>query len=103
MPPPFGDKCLGVAAGVQNAENPDIRSADYVENAVRKTVEIHASHVDKTDSIKLWVAHKRTIVGRKIFGKLQPQTGLLVFIPIVGVPQVSRDERMSFEHDHRRI
>ena len=103
MQPPLGDDCFHITAGVQSAENPSIRSTDDVENAVRKTVKDQASHFAKTDGIKLCATHTMAVAGKKILGKLQPQTGLLVFIPIVGIPQVSADERMSYEHGHRRI
>ena len=73
MSSPFGDDCFGIAAGMEDAENPDFRSTDDVENAVRKRIKVQASHVGKTDGIKLCVAHKMAIVGKKIFGKLQPQ------------------------------
>ena len=66
MPPAFGEDSLGVAAGVEDGEQPDFRRADDVEEAVRKAVEIQASHVGKAHGIKLRIASKAAVVGKKI-------------------------------------
>src|SRR5437867_4503306 len=103
MPPPCGEECLDVAAGVEHCEQPDLRWTDDVEKAVWKAVKIQAAHPGKADGIQLRVINEVAVVRKKICGKFPPQTRLLLLIPIVSVPQVSAYEGMSYERGHRRI
>ncbi len=100
MPPPPGEDGLGVAAGVEDGEQPDFRRADDVEKPVGETVEIGAAHVGKAYGVELRVARQAAVVGEKVRRKLHPQTGPLVFIPVDGLAEVSTKERMSSQHAH---
>jgi hypothetical protein len=84
IPPPFDEDAFSVAAGVQDGEQPDFRCLDEEKKAVGKTSEVQASYIGKTDCMKLRVANQASVAEKEISGKLQTQTGLLVFVPVEG-------------------
>jgi hypothetical protein len=88
-------KRAGAPAGVQDGEQPDFRCLDEVRKAAGKTVEVQASHIGETDCMKLRVANQAAVAKKEINGKLQPQTRLLVFIPVEDFAWVSANDWMS--------
>jgi hypothetical protein len=72
MPSPSGQERFRVTTGMENGQQPDLRRADDVEKAVRKTIQIQTPHIAKTDGIQVRIATKRPVVGKKIRREFQP-------------------------------
>jgi hypothetical protein len=95
MFPAFGQQRLYVATGMEYGEQPNFLRSNGVEDTVGKAIEIQPSHVRKADRIEFRPTNKVTVVLKKIASELVPQTGLLVLIPVIGIPQVTAYEGVS--------
>ena len=101
--PPFGKNLFTIPAGVKHGEHTQFIRLHHIKNSVRKTVKVHAADVGEADGIEQRALAKFSIDAEKFLAELAAQSGKLILIPIVGVLQVSPDERMSFERGHLRI
>ena len=100
VPPPFSKNCLGVAAGVEHGQQPDFRLVDDVEQAARETLEVQTADIGKADGVKRRVAQEAAVMGKQFTREFQPQSGLLVFVPVDGLADVSTNERMPSQRAH---
>src|ERR1019366_367523 len=95
-PPPFGQNAFRFTAAMQHGKNLHFIQFDDVKNPVRKTVEIQAADVGKTDGVKLRAVAQTVISPAKFHGELQAQAGTLILIPAIRRLKISADEPVIF-------
>ena len=88
---------------MQHGKNLHFIQFDAVKNPVRKTIEIQAADVGKTNGVKLRATLEFAVGAEEFLTELTAQTRKFVLIPIEGALQVSPYERMSFESGHRQF